>query len=149
MIKELVIGMMVFATVVIVMMYSASDVVNSVPESTPISSAYIGQEYQSGEVNEMMTDVSQNAPGGNGSQYNPGSSSFVDYSQGFRSGSIIFRSGEIFKSMLFGGGNTTENSTNIATQFSIRSEFLYLAAGCVTFLIALVLISSILFNPIK
>ncbi len=75
MIKEFVIALLLSAAVATILLSGGSDLNNSFVGSSVINSTYSNVDYGSDDTRELMTTVSDKAPGGNSSNYGSGSTS--------------------------------------------------------------------------
>lgn len=144
MIRELVIGLLVFVVVALVFLQSANDINNAF--DVTVNESYLA-DYGVKDTNDLVTDVSSKAPGGASSEQGTGGDIETDTDLGYKAGAVLFRSPQIAKSILFGKNET--GNEGITNMYFIRSEFAKLLFAIFIFLVGLVLISSLLRNVIK
>ena len=145
MIREFVIGLLVFTAVALVLLQTVSyETTKNFPEVT-INSSYV-QDYHYAEADNLVDGVSSKAPGGVGSNQ-PGSDAASDVNLGYKTGASIFQSKAVLQNIISGDNATGEEG--LANTYGINKTFQRLAIGIVAFLISIILISSLLSNIIK
>jgi hypothetical protein len=145
MIREFVIGLLVFTAVALVLLQTVSDETTKNFPEVVINSSYV-QSYHYSEADALVDGVTSKAPGGIGSNQ-PGGSGDIDTDLGYKTGASIFQSKQVLQNIISGSNATGEEG--LATTFGINKEFQRLAIGIVAFLISIILISSLLSNIIK
>jgi len=145
MIREFVIGLLVFTAVAFILLQTVSyETTKNFPDVV-INSSYV-QDYHYSEANSLVDGVASNAPGGVDSDQ-PGSSGDIDTNLGYKSGSAIFQSTGVLKKVI--SGDNATGAEGLATTYKINGTFQYLLITIVAFLISIILISSLLSNIIK
>ena len=143
MIKEFLIGTLVFVVVTLVLFQSSSEFGETYGTNT--STDY---DYGVSEANAMMTSIAQKAPGGSEGSQGTGGDIETDTDLGFKTGAKIIGQGvPIFKNIIFGESSTGKEG--VLTKLGIRQEFGTLLVASFLVIIALILISSLLRNVIK
>jgi len=146
MIREFVIGLLVFTAVALVLLQTVSDETTRNFPEVEINSSYV-QSYHYAEADALVDGVSSKAPGGIDSEQGGSSDSSSDADLGYKAGASIFQSKAVLKNII--SGNNATGEEGLGTTLGISKEFQRLAVGVVAFLISIILISSLLSNIIK
>ena len=146
MIRELIIGLLVFTTVALVLLQTVSDETTRNFPDVQINSSYV-QDYNYGDADNIVSEVSSKSPGGVSSEQTSGTGALSDTDLGYKTGQSIFQSKAVLTNIIQGDNST--GAEGIGNTYLIRTEFQRLAIGIVAFLISIILISSLLSNIIK
>lgn len=145
MIKEFIIGIMVFIVVAIVL-FNSADVLNTNAGVIVDSSHKV--DYGEGTATTLISDIGSKAPGGASSEQGGGDTE-TDTDLGFKTGAKILQAPSIFKDIIYGNGTGTGNREGVATKLGVSHNFQSLAFSAFLLIVSLILISSLLRNVIK
>lgn len=144
MIKEFIIGLLVFVTISVVLFGLAGDFSESYGET--ISETQY--DYGTARTRSFVADLESKAPGGTSSSQGTGGDVETDTDLGFKTGAKIIGQGlPIFHDIIEGDNATGREG--LMTKLGIKSNFTVLLYASIIVIVTLILISSLLRNVIK